>query len=249
MLEDTLIYFPTSDGIWDRSRLPFVAEDCRVTTTDGVRLHGWRVTVEQPLCELLYFHGNAGNISYRVDFIERLSRLPANVTAIDYRGYGRSQGRPTEEGLYRDAEATYRFLCDTCSVDPSRIVLLGKSLGGAVAIELATRVDCAGLIAQSTFTHNHDMARTMVPLAPMHWLVRRQFDSLARIATIEVPKLVVHGRGDRLIPYEMGQRLFQAAPEPKRFLDLGNLDHNDVMLASGDYDRALAEFIRSAVSG
>jgi fermentation-respiration switch protein FrsA (DUF1100 family) len=249
MLEDTFIYFPTRDGIWDRERLPFAAEDCHFATTDGVRLHGWRVTVEEPLCELLYFHGNAGNVSYRVDFIERLSRLPANVTVIDYRGYGRSQGRPTEEGLYRDADAAYRFLCDECSVDPGRIVLFGKSLGGAVAIELATRVDCAGLIAQSTFTHNHDMARTMVPFAPMHLLVRRQFDSLARIAQIAIPKLLVHGRGDRLIPYEMGRRLFAAAPEPKRFFDLGSLDHNDVMLAGADYDHALADFIRACVAG
>jgi fermentation-respiration switch protein FrsA (DUF1100 family) len=243
-----LIYFPARDGIWDLERLPFAAEDCHVTARDGVRLHGWRVPVEEPLCELLFFHGNAGNVSYRVDFIARLTRLPANVTVIDYRGYGRSQGRPTEQGLYRDAEAAYRYLCDVCSVDPGRIVLLGKSLGGAVAIELAARVNCAGLIAQSTFTHNHDMARTMVPFAPMHLLVRRQFDSLARIATIEIPKLVVHGRGDRLIPYEMGQRLFEAAPEPKRFFDLGGLDHNDVMLAGDAYDCALGEFIRSCVA-
>ncbi len=245
MLEDRWIYFPSRfpDGDWD---FP-AAEECVFAASDGVRLHGWYLRADSD-DHVLYFHGNAGNVTYRREFLERLSLLPTNVLCVDYRGYGKSQGRPSESGLYKDADAAYRFLVEEKRVPPERIVLFGKSLGGAVAIELATRVSCAGVVAQSTFTNGHEMARLKVPWLPLRWLVRNQFDSLSRVRTLRRPKLFLHATGDELIPFSMGRRLFDGAAEPKEFFDLGAVGHNDFMQAGQAYDGALRGFIDECVA-
>jgi fermentation-respiration switch protein FrsA (DUF1100 family) len=192
---------------------------------------------------VLFFHGNAGNLSHRADMLLRLTRPGVNVLIIDYRGYGRSQGRPSEQGLYADATAAWTFLTAERGVDEDRIVLFGKSLGGAVAIDLAARVAPAGVIAQSAFTSVPDMAARHYPFVP-RMLVRTKMDSLAKIAGVSCPKLFVHSTGDEIVPYAMGRRLYDAAAEPKTFFEVRGAGHNETWLAGGEeYYRAINDFI------
>jgi uncharacterized protein len=241
VFENRFIYFPTREGRWDlpqRADLPISLIDCHFTTEDGVELHAWYAQpragrdaeVEagrRPV--LLLFHGNAGNLSDRYEMLIDVCRLGFDVMIVGYRGYGRSGGRPSEEGLYRDASAAWRFLTETRGVAASRVVLWGKSIGGAVAIELATRVQPAGLIVQSTFTSVSAMAATHYWFIP-RFLVRHELDSLSRIGQVDCPVLVIHGREDRIVPFSHGQALFAAAPQPKRWLAVPEADHNDLMV-------------------
>ena len=254
-LEESLIYFPSRypDGFWDTSVLASGSgceiEDCYFTTDDGVRLHGWwcrpRSTDATAGIVLLWFHGNAGNLSHRAAMMVRLARLPVQVLIVDYRGYGRSEGHPTEEGLYRDAAAAWRFLTEERAVEPGRVILFGKSLGGAVAVDLARRVQPAGLIVQSSFTSARDMAAHHFPLVPRA-LVRTRLDSLAKIAGVTCPKLFVHSPADEVVPFELGRKLFAAAAEPKRFYEVAGALHNETDLAGGEpYYQAVREFVAS----
>ena len=262
--EDKFIYFPAKypDGFWTVQEtcarqgdiFPRI-EDCHFRTSDGVRLHGWYCT---PLrCEggpgvpvnaemvVLWLHGNAGNISYRYDMIRAMMDLPVEVFIIDYRGYGKSEGRPNEEGLYLDARAAWDYLIDERGVAAKRIVIFGKSLGGVPAIDLAGRVVPAGLIVQSTFTSAGDVVAHLLPFLPRVFL-RTKMDSISKIDRIHCPKLFIHSRADEVIPYELGRRLYEAAPEPKEFYEVRGAPHNSTYIVGGKpYFEALRRFIQS----
>jgi hypothetical protein len=254
MLEERLIYFPSRypDGWWDTVALGretgCAIENRYFATGDGVRLHGWwcvppSTNAPTATMALLWFHGNAGNLSHRADMLARLLTLPVRVLIVDYRGYGRSEGRPDEAGLYADAHAAWGELTGPLGVPPDRVVVFGKSLGGAVAVALAAEVRPAGLIVQSSFTSARDMAARAFPFVPAA-LIRTRLDSAARIGAVTCPKLFVHGTADEVVPYELGRRLFAAAGEPKRWLDVPGAHHNDVYLAGGEpYLAALREFV------
>ena len=256
VFEERLIYFPSRhpDGWWDTAALAretgCVIEDRTLAAADGVRLHGWWC-VPSPsdaptaAMALLWFHGNAGNLSHRADMLARLLTLPVRVLIVDYRGYGRSEGRPDEAGLYADARGAWGELTGPLGVPPEQVVILGKSLGGAIAVALAAEVRPAGLVVQSTFTSAHDMAARVFPLMPAA-LLRTRLDSAARIGSVSCPKLFVHGTADEVVPYELGRRLFAAAGEPKQWLDVPGAHHNDVYLVGGEpYLTALREFVAS----
>jgi hypothetical protein len=192
---------------------------------------------------LLFFHGNAGNISHRLDSIRIFADLGLDVFIFDYRGYGLSEGSPSEPGTYRDATAAWRWLTGERGLAPGQILLFGRSLGAAVALELATRVEPAGVILESAFTSVPDLGAAIYPWLPVRLLSRYRYDNLGRIASVRAPLLVVHSRGDEIVPFRQGQALFAAASEPKRFLELQG-GHNDGFLASGvGYRRGLAEFL------
>jgi len=257
LFERSLIFFPTRypDGFWDVSAVASgtgcVVEDCFFETDDGVRLHGWLSRRERggeadPV--VLFFHGNAGNLSHRADFIlELTTRLPARVLAVGYRGYGRSEGRPSEGGLYADARAAWRFLATEKGVAADRVVVFGKSLGGAVAIDLAMEVSAAGLIVESSFTSVPEMAGKHYPFVPK-FLIRTRMDSLAKIPHITVPKLFIHSRADRVVPYALGRELYDAAPEPKTFYEVVGAGHNETALVGGNaYFEALSGFVSGNV--
>jgi fermentation-respiration switch protein FrsA (DUF1100 family) len=224
--EEKLIYFPAREEL---GRGP--GEDVFLTTSDGVRIHGWHVTNPDATKTILYFHGNAGHIGDRRGYIEDLRRLPANVFALDYRGYGRSEGKPSEDGLYRDARAAYDWLVQR--TPPEKIVVLGKSLGGGPACELASTVPVGGLIAQSAFTSAKDMSRIVMKLFPARWFMRTRYDNLAKVPSIRCPKLFIHGRQDEMIPFRMGEALFAAAAEPKENAWFDRGDHNWLIDANG----------------
>ena len=237
--EDSLIYFPTKEGVGESP-----GEDVTLTCSDSVKVHGWYVTHPKARVTLLWFHGNGGNIEHRRDMLLNLRDLPANVLLIDYRGYGKSGGTPDETGLYRDARAAYDWLLTKTT--PGRIVIFGKSLGGGPACELASTVPCGGLIVQSAFTRAPDMASRVLPLLFWaRWIMRSKYDNLAKVATIRVPKLFIHSRADEIVPFQMGERLYAAAAEPKEFewYD-GGAGHNELWIVHGRaYYARLARFL------
>jgi pimeloyl-ACP methyl ester carboxylesterase len=265
--EDRFIYFPAKypEGYWNVAKtaaregeiIPRI-EDCRFETTDGLMLHGWYCTPQkltggkmQPVparMVLLWFHGNAGNLSHRYDMVRMLMQLPVEVFIIDYRGYGKSEGQPSEEGLYMDGAAAWEYLTVERGVPADRIIIFGKSLGGVVAVDIASKVSPAGIIVQSSFTSASDMAALVMPFLPGS-LLRTKMRSIDKIGAVRCPKLFIHSRTDDVVPFELGRRLFEAAPEPKQFYEVKGAHHNDTYIAGGRaYLGALREFIEACAT-
>jgi len=217
VLLDHLIFFPDRNV----SPPPPGVLERWLTTADGVRLHAWHAVAPEGAPTLVWSHGNAGNIAGRSPVLQALAARGLGVLAYDYRGYGGSEGVPSEAGVYRDVEAAY----DSVALPGARIVAFGESLGGAVSIYLATERPCAAVVVVSTFTTMRDVARHHYGAAGL--LAGSGFDSLRRISGVRVPLLVAHGDEDEVVPYALGQALFAAAGEPKRFLRLPGAHHND----------------------
>ncbi len=235
--ENSLIFFPSKDGV---GRTP--GEDVVLTTSDHLKIHGWYVTNPAATVTLLWFHGNAGNLEDRRDWLLGLRNLPANVLLIDYRGYGKSEGKPDEQGVYADAQAAYDWLVQRAK--PEKVVIMGESLGGAVACEMASRVKCGGLIVQSSFTSAADMSSLVVPHFPARWFMRSKFDNLEKVQKIAVPKLILHASDDEVIPFAMGQKLCAAAAAPKECEWFKTGGHNGIyMLSAKEYYPRLAKFL------
>ena len=265
LFEDSFIYFPAKypAGAWERvepqareGQIVARVEDVQLTAADGVRLHGWYCTPHigrggalellETRATLLFLHGNAGNISHRYEIVNDLVKLPVNVLIIDYRGYGKSEGRPSEQGLYADARAAWDYLTKTRGVPASQIVIFGESLGGAVAIDLASKTQACGLIVQSSFTSIADMAAELMPFVPP-FMLRTKMDSLSKITSVSCPKLFIHSQADEIIPYRLGRRLFDAASAPKQFYEVKGATHNLMFdLGGAAYYEALRSFIDSS---
>jgi hypothetical protein len=268
LFEDSFIYFPAKypAGAWERAEpraregeIVARVEDVQLAATDGVRLHGWYCTPQigrggalEPVAAkqtLLFLHGNAGNISHRYEIIEDFVKLPVNVFMIDYRGYGKSEGRPSEQGLYRDARAAWDHLTTTRKIPASQIVIFGESLGGAVAIDLARETNACGLIVQSSFTSIADMAAELMPFVPS-FMLSTKMDSLSKITDVACPKLFIHSQADEIVPYQLGRRLFDAAHAPKQFYEVKGASHNLMFEIGGAaYYEALRNFINSSCEG
>ncbi|MES9970895.1 MAG: alpha/beta hydrolase [Candidatus Thiodiazotropha sp.] len=221
-------------------------ESVSLMTEDNVRLHGWFLPHEEPRGTLLFFHGNAGNISHRLESLSLFNELALAVFIFDYRGYGNSEGRPSEKGVYRDAEAAWRYLTETRGIQAGEILLFGRSFGGAVAAYIAVQKPAMGLVLESTFTSVPDMAAELYPWLPVRWLARYQYNTLQRIATIDSPLMVIHSRNDEIIPFRHGQQIFQRANEPKYLVELSG-DHNSGFMRELDrYRDHWDDFIRLA---
>ncbi|PEN12331.1 alpha/beta hydrolase [Longibacter salinarum] len=245
-LQDCLLFVPSSDLIATPADVGMPYEEVTVRTEDDERLHGWWIPASNPNGKtILFFHGNAGNISGRVYFVHHLWDAGYNVFLVDYRGYGKSTGSPSEKGLYRDAQAAWRWLRGERSLSPQDIVLYGRSLGGGPATWLATQTSPAALVLESAFTSVPDIAAHHYSFLPTRLLSRIQFDNEARIADIDVPVLILHGRNDEIVPFSHGQALFDAANEPKRFVPTGE-SHNSHSAAS---DRKRIEALRELLGG
>jgi fermentation-respiration switch protein FrsA (DUF1100 family) len=243
-LENSLIYFPTkySPDTWNDGGSEF--EDAEFTSADGTRLHGWYVAAENPQAEILFCHGNAGNVTHRADLLWKVPRqAQASLLVFDYRGFGKSEGTPNETGVLADARAARAWLAKRAGVAESEIVLMGESLGAAVAVDLAAEDGARGLVLENAFTSLPDVAAYHYPWLPVRWLMRGQLNSLAKIGRYHGPLLMSHGDADSIVPYPFGQRLFAAANEPKRFITRHAGDHNDAREESF-YD-ALQEFVEA----
>jgi fermentation-respiration switch protein FrsA (DUF1100 family) len=244
-----MTFFPTAQLETTPAQWGLAYEEVMLRAEDGIRLHGWYLPHPAATRTLLFFHGNGGNISHRGESLAIFHRLGLNVLIIDYRGYGRSEGVPDEAGLYRDAAAAWRYLRQERGVAASQIIVFGRSLGGAVAVQLAAQVTPGALILESTFSSARDMASHLFPwLSKLVWL-RYRFDSEAQIRQLRAPLYLLHSPDDEIIPYAMGQKLYAAAPVPKRFLMLRG-DHNRGFVQSQPaYELGLQDLILELDSG
>ncbi len=232
-LENRLLYSALSaDAAWLGAPADVGVRDVALTAADGTRLHAWWSAPPGWKTDdgaLLFCHGNGGNLSHRGGSLETLQRyLGTGVLLFDYPGYGRSGGVPTEAGCYAAGDAAYDWLTGARGVPAERVVLYGGSLGGGVAADLAARRPHRALVLVSTFTSFPEEAQCVVPWLPARWLVRNRFETLAKLASVRGPVFVAHSRTDGLIPFAMGERLFQAACGPKRFFAMADWRHNDV---------------------
>lgn len=217
-------------------------EDVWLRTEDDVDIHGWFVNGGSDRV-LLFFHGNAGNISHRLFSIRQFLELGFSVFIIDYRGYGQSSGRVNEQGFYRDADAAWRYLTDERGIDAGSIVVFGRSMGGSVAAKLASRVEPKALIVESAFTSVPDAAQDLYPWLPARWLSRLRHATKEYVRDVHCPVLVVHSRDDEIIPYHHGQEILAAANEPRAMLTLRG-GHNDAIATDeANYVSGLRSFL------
>jgi len=221
--------------------LPF--EDVWFTSGDSVRLHGWLIPASSPKHLLLFCHGNAGNISHRLDNVRLLHNMGISVFIFDYRGYGRSQGHISEKGFYQDSEAAYTVARKWAGQNGAKLVVFGRSLGGIAATHLGATKKCDGLILESTFTNMGAMARAHYPLPFAETLLKHRLNALDEIVQVRVPILFFHGDRDRIVPIKLGRKLFKAAPNPKEFVVLPGAGHNDTYVVGGqDYFNKIESF-------
>ena len=248
--ENRLIFYPPRypKGFENPEAYGLHPEEVWLTASDGIKLNAYFLAAGSPKV-LLWFHGNAENIGMGLDHLRALSGLGVNVMEIDYRGYGKSAGSPNEAGVYRDADAAYRYLVETRKFAPKEIFIYGHSLGGAVAIDLASRRECGGLIVESSFTTVPDMARYVYKLPVARYLPSSRFDSIGKIARVQSPVLIIHGTEDRVVPFEMGRKLYEAAREPKSFMPIEGAGHDDPHTVGGDkYMNRLNKMLHGSVS-
>ncbi|MCH8048037.1 MAG: alpha/beta hydrolase [Planctomycetes bacterium] len=242
-LERTLVY-PASQypsGNWNPTTIPF--EDADFFAPDGTKLHGWYVPHANPRAVVLFAHGNGGNLSDRALVLRLLNeKLRLSVMIFDYRGYGRSEGKPDEAGLLSDARAARAWLAERAGIGETDIVLLGRSLGGGVMVDLAAKDGARGLILESTFTSLPDAAAHHYPWIPVRLIMRNRFASIEKIDQYHGPLLQSHGTADEIIPFELGRRLHEAAASRnKKFIEIPGAGHNE--MPSGAYYKALDEWI------
>jgi fermentation-respiration switch protein FrsA (DUF1100 family) len=248
LMQGRLLFYPNLPSREIRrtpSDMGLKYEPVILSTRDGVSLSGWYVPAESESEKgtLLFFHGNAGNISHRLDSLLIFNRLGLSTLIIDYRGYGQSGGRVSEQGMYRDADAAWQYLTETRGLEPHEIILFGRSLGGAVAANLASRTKPAGLILESTFTSVPDMAAGLYPVFPVRLLSRFKFNAGKALLDVTSPVMIIHSPNDEIIPFENGRKLFESAGEPKIFLEIRG-SHNEGFMVSGSiYLKGLERFI------
>ena len=244
--EKKIIFHPSKfpDGYWDPASSGIAVQDIYFQSGDGVKLHGWFVPAPNAKATLLWFHGNAGNLSHRLDNIQRLLPLNLNIFIFDYRGYGRSEGEPDEQGIYRDSQAAYKKVLEMEGVSVDSLFLFGRSLGGICAVETALNNPARGLILESVFTSASDMSKKIFPLIPLGWAIRSKLDAMGKVPKLKLPKLFLHGNQDEIVPFDLGKKLFDAAADPKHFYTIEGAGHNDTYIIGGrNYYHALDRFI------
>ncbi len=249
-VENFFVFYPERDFPLLPSERGLVFEDQFFTTRDGTRLHGWFFPGKGEGPVVLFSHGNGGNISDRIDNVRRLLDCGLRVFIYDYRGYGKSDGKPFEAGIYEDGLAAWDLLVKGRGISSENIVLFGRSLGAAVAVDIATKRTAKALIMESGFTSTREMAKTMplfqffAPIVPVH------YNNLEKIKRVKFPTLIIHGTRDELIPFRMGEALYEAASGPKYFFPVHGAGHNDTYEVGGEeYFKKLCGFAKDEVSG
>lgn len=240
-----MIFFPMSELYQTPADWGLEYEDVTLNTEDDVQLHGWYLQKRESEQVLLFFHGNAGNISHRRDSIQVFHRLGLNVLIIDYRGYGLSEGKPSEQGLYRDATAAWRYLTEEKGFDPKNVIIFGRSLGGAVAAKLAAGVQARGLILESTMSSAGDFARAVFKILSRLVVIRYDFNTAQHIQRVNYPVLVLHSPEDEIMPFHLGKKVYELANQPKQFVHMRG-DHNNGFLRSQpEYQQELDSWLKT----
>jgi len=245
--QSKLLYFPSRDIVATPALVGLPYESVTLATEDHVQLDGWFLPVAEPRGVVLFFHGNAGNISHRLDSLSIFHELGLSVLIFDYRGFGRSEGRISEEGSYRDAEAAVRYLMEEQDVPLQNMVYFGRSLGGAIAAHLAMKVTPAALIIESTFTSVPDLAAQLYPLLPVRSMSRFSYNAEKYLESVSCPVLIVHSVDDEIIPVQHGRALLAAANEPKQFLEIHGSHNEGFFLSRRDYMNGLDQFLKSVL--
>jgi fermentation-respiration switch protein FrsA (DUF1100 family) len=247
-VEEKFIFFPSAEILETPRNYGLSFDDVYFKSGDGVTLNGWFVAYPGASTTLLWFHGNGGNIGHRAAHLKLLhDKLKVHIFLLDYRGYGKSDGRPSEQGTYKDGVAALKYLRSREEVESKRIVLFGQSLGAAVATEIAVRHSGLALILEAPFTSIRDMARVVFPLLPIGPFLRTQYDNLTKIKKVQAPILVLHGDRDEVVPFDQGKKVFAAAPDPKQFYAIRGSGHNDTYIVGGEaYFKAMKDFIEKA---
>jgi fermentation-respiration switch protein FrsA (DUF1100 family) len=219
-------------------------ESVTFTTSDGLRLNGWYIPAEDAELTILFCHGNGGNIMHRLDSISIFHDLGLNCFIFDYRGYGNSEGKPTEQGTYLDATAAHKWLTQDKKICAEDIIIFGRSLGGTIASHLATQTKAKGLVIESTFTSYVDIGRKFYPYMPVRLFARFTYNTADYIKRVRCPVMLIYSRDDEIVPFEFGLRLYEAANEPKKFVEIFG-KHNDCFLVSSEiYKRAWTEWLK-----
>jgi len=251
LMQGRMIFYPIGKLTATPADISLHYESVALTTSDGVKLHGWFVPARDGKGKgaLLFFHGNAGNISHRLESLKIFHNLGLSTLIIDYRGYGESKGAISEKGTYLDAEAAWDYLAGTKEFSPQEIIVFGRSLGAAIATYIAGREEPGGLILESAFTSVPDMGARMYPYMPVRLLSRFKYDARKALQSVTCPVLVVHSPHDDIIPFENGLQLYESARQPKKFLEIRG-DHNEGFYVSGKiYIDGMNDFITSVLSG
>jgi fermentation-respiration switch protein FrsA (DUF1100 family) len=243
-MQPMFTYRPTQEVSYTPDELGLDFEDVVFKSGDGLELNSWYVPAESSGLTVLFCHGNGGNMMHRLDSINILNKLGLNCFIFDYRGYGKSEGKPNEEGTYLDAMAAYKWLTKVRKVPANKIIIFGRSLGGSIAAQLASKVEAAGLVIESGFTSYVDMGRKFYPYMPVRWFARYSYRTIDYIREVRCPVLIIHSRGDEIVPFEFGLQLHEAANEPKEFVEIFG-SHNDSFLVSSEtYNRAWTKWLK-----
>ena len=245
VFQDRLVFFPDRALVTTPAAAGFTYKDVMFRTEDNLTLHGWYIPADNEKFVLLFCHGNAGNISHRLDSIAIFRHLGLSVFIFDYRGYGNSEGRISEQGTYLDARAAYRYLALAEKIDSDRIIFFGRSLGAAVAAELATHHRPRALIAESSFPSMGELGQRVYPFLPVRWLARIKYDSKSAVGRMDFPKLFIHSRQDDIVPYSLGKQLFETAAEPKQLLEISGSHNEGFIQSQTTYVNGLREFIHA----
>jgi len=241
-IEKRSLFFPTREIEFSPKEVWLEYEDVFFKTDDGVEINAWFIPAKDARFTILFSHGNAGNISHRIEKLKFFHDLGCNVLIFDYRGYGKSNGSPSEAGFYKDIQAAYGYLLSR-NIAAEDIVGYGESIGGAVTIDLASKKKLKALVVDCTFSNAPDMVKVAYPFLP-YWVFASRWDSLDKIKSISVPKLMIHSVNDEIVPFKLGRKLFDAAPNPKEFLSIRG-GHNSCFFESKDILREkMSEFIK-----
>jgi len=239
-LETNGVFFPSHEMAVSPSVMEIPWEDVYFKTKDKVTINAWLFKNPHARSTLIFAHGNAGNMSDRLFKVKFFYDLGLNVFIFDYRGYGKSGGKPSEAGIYLDAQGAYDHLRSLGHINMDKIIFYGASLGGTVVIDLATHRNAALLVVESSITNAQDMARIYYPFVPF-FILSLKFNSIDKVRQLTIPKLFIHSPDDQVVPYRIGQKLFEAAAEPKEFLKIQG-GHNDGSITAEP--AAAGEFIR-----
>jgi uncharacterized protein len=244
-LQSRFLYAPVREVTYTPADINIPFEKIALKTEDGLKIAAWYIPAKNAKYTILFCHGNAGNLTHRLDSINILNEMGLNCLIFDYRGYGDSQGRPTEHGTYMDAAAAWRWLTEKKRIPPQRIIIYGHSLGGSIAAHLAARVNPRALVLESAFTSYEQIGKKFYPYMPVHFFAKFNYNTLEYLKNARCPVLIIHSRNDEIVPFEFGLRLYAAAAEPKRLLEIAG-SHNDGFLFSGAlYTDGWKDWLRS----